>query len=64
MDRIDRIGPRSPQWLHPAIDPDADDLAERRRREQERRRREQQEAQQPPPPPADDDPPHHIDVRA
>jgi hypothetical protein len=64
VDRVERIGPRSPQWLQqPALDPDRDVLAERRRREDERRRRRS-------PLPADapasdeDDPPHHIDVRA
>ncbi len=72
MDRIDRIGPRSPQWLHPAIDPDAEDIAERRRREEERRRRERLpknvEGSDPSPEvgmaPGDDEPPHRIDVRA
>jgi hypothetical protein len=64
MDRVERIGPRSPQWLQqPALDPDRDVLAERRRREDERRRRR---SPLPPdgPAPDDDDPPHHIDVRA
>ena len=67
MDRVERIGPRSPQWLQqPALDPDRDVLAERRRREEDRRRRHHR---QPPVSPdagesLDDDPPHHIDVRA
>jgi hypothetical protein len=64
MDRVERIGPRSPQWLQqPALDPDRDVLAERRRREDERRRRR---SPLPPDAPAsdEDDPPHHIDVRA
>ena len=65
MDRVERIGPRSPQWLQkPALDPDRDVLAERRRREEEDRRHHRD----PQPPedaaPLDDDPPHHIDVRA
>ena len=65
MDRIDRIGPRSPQWLHPAIDPDREDIAERRRREDERKRRARRDAQQQEQSPPDDgDPPHHIDIRA
>ncbi len=71
MERIDRIGPRSPQWLHPAIDPNPEDIAERRRREDERRRRRLPKTGEGPGPspevgmPAvDDDPPHHIDVRA
>jgi len=63
MDRIERIGPREPQWFTPALDPDREDIAERRRREEQRRRRErrQQPEQQRG---DDDDPPHHIDVRA
>jgi hypothetical protein len=62
MDRIERIGPREPAWLQPAIDPDREDLAERRRRDEERRRRARRE---PPRPerPEGDDPPHHVDVR-
>lgn len=61
MDRIERIGPRTPQWQPVALDPDRDDVAERRRREQQRRRREQERATRDVPP--DDEPPHHIDVR-
>jgi hypothetical protein len=63
MDRIERIGPREPQWQL-KLDPDRDRLAERRRQDKERQRRRRHEEplqeQQPP----DDDPPHHVDVRA
>ena len=62
MDRIERIGPRTPQWQPVALDPDRDDVAQRRRREQERRRREQERAA-PGPPDDTDDPPHQVDVR-
>ena len=58
MDRIERIGPRTPQWQPVALDPDRDDVAERRRREQQRRRREQERATRDVPP--DDEPPHLI----
>jgi hypothetical protein len=64
MDRIERIGPRSPQWLQPALDPDREDIAQRRRREEERRRREKREEEQGGAPPEDGEPPHHVDVRA
>ena len=67
MDRIERIGPRTPPWPAPALDPDRDVLAERRRREEERRRRRahpQPETPDAERDPLDDDPPHHIDVRA
>ena len=64
MDRIERIGPRSPQWLHPALDPDREDIADRRRRDEERRRRQRQAEHPPEGPPPDDEPPHQVDVRA
>lgn len=65
MDRIEPIGPRSPQWQTPPLDPDREDIAKRqreqgRRREEERRRRqalaEQRGIDE------DDDGPH-VDVR-
>ena len=64
MDRIDRIGPRSPQWLHPALDPDREDIADRRRHDDERRRRRRDEERPAQTDRLDDDPPHHVDVRA
>ena len=67
MDRIERIGPREPQWLKPALDGVGDDTAERdrRRREQERRRRQEHARDEDNTArPEGDDPPHHIDVRA
>ncbi|HEX8123463.1 MAG TPA: hypothetical protein VF549_19585 [Solirubrobacteraceae bacterium] len=64
MDRIERIGPRSPRWLQPAIDPDREDVAKRRREEERRRRERRQEQQQDREPSPDDEPPHQIDVRA
>jgi hypothetical protein len=68
MDRIERIGPRPTQWLHPAIDPDREETADRRRRERQRRIPKNAEGSGPSPevgrPPHDGDPPHHIDIRA
>jgi hypothetical protein len=66
MDRIERIGPRTPEWRLHGVDPDPDDGAEQRRAQAEaRRRREKREREraQDRRPPEDDGQPH-VDVRA